>query len=150
LVNDQLCADNRSEMFVTVFYAILDLRSGDVEYANGGHNPPYVVRAGGGVEPVERTGDPILAALEGIRYRGGRLRCAPGDGLVLYTDGVTEAMDAEERLFGEHRLAAYLQRAGGTGAEALVRGLVEEVRHFAGGVSQSDDLTVMAVAFRGR
>ena len=150
LVNEQLCRDNRSEMFVTVFYGVLDTASGRLEYGNAGHNPPYVVRAGGGVEPVPRTGDMVLGGLEGIAYHAGSSALAPGDTLVLYTDGVTEAMDADERLFTEGRLEEYLGRVSGSSPEDMIRGMVEEVRRFAGETPRSDDLTALAVAYRGR
>ncbi len=150
LVNAQLCRDNRSEMFVTVFYGVLDTASGRLEYGNAGHNPPYVVRAGGGVESVPRTGDMVLGGLDGISYHAGSSALAPGDTLVLYTDGVTEAMDADERLFTEGRLEEYLGRVNASSPEDMIRGMVEEVRRFAGETPRSDDLTALAVVYRGR
>jgi len=145
-VNRRLCLDNDSEMFVTVFYALLDTRSGDLAYANGGHNPPYLVR-GGAVEALERTGDMVLGAFDTATYRAKHTRLAPGDRLVLYTDGVTEAMDPADALFGEERLCAYLRAADGVRPERLIGGIVEAVQRFAGDQPQSDDLTVLAVEY---
>ena len=145
-VNHRLCLDNDSEMFVTVFYALLDTRSGDLAYANAGHNPPYLVR-GGAVEALERTGDMVLGAFDTATYRAKHTRLAPGDRLVLYTDGVTEAMDPADALFGEERLYAYLRAADGVRPEPLIGGIVEAVQRFAGDQPQSDDLTVLAVEY---
>jgi sigma-B regulation protein RsbU (phosphoserine phosphatase) len=148
-VNGRLCLDNRSEMFVTVFYAILDTRSGSVEYSNGGHNPPYVLRRSGAVEPLPRTGDMVLGAIGDVPYRSKSVRLEPGDRLLLYTDGVTEAMDSSDALFGDERLSSYLERADGAPPEPLIAGLVQAVKEFAGERSQSDDLTALAVHYLG-
>jgi sigma-B regulation protein RsbU (phosphoserine phosphatase) len=148
-VNKRLCLDNGSEMFVTVFYAVLDTRTGAVEYGNAGHNPPYVLRRGGAVEPLERTGDMVLGAIEAAPYHAKSARLEPGDTLLLYTDGVTEAMDVADALFGDERLSAYLGGANGVEARTLIDGLVEAVRAFAGDTPQSDDLTALAVRYLG-
>lgn len=148
-VNSRLCLDNRSEMFVTVFYAVLDTRTGAVEYGNAGHNPPYLLRRATTIETLERTGDMVLGAFETAPYRTKRTRLEPGDRLVLYTDGVTEAMNGTDALFGEERLCAYLLEANGARPQALVDGLVEAVKRFAGETPQSDDLTVLVVEYAG-
>jgi sigma-B regulation protein RsbU (phosphoserine phosphatase) len=146
-VNKRLCLDNSSEMFVTVFYAVLDTRTGAVEYGNAGHNPPYVLRRGGAVETLERTGDLVLGASEAAPYHARSTRLESGDTLLLFTDGVTEAVDATDTLFGDERLTTYLGGAKGVEVRALIGGLVETVRAFAGDTPQSDDLTALAVRY---
>ena len=150
LVNEQLSHDNGPEMFVSIFYGLLDTRSGRLEYANGGHNPPLLVRRDGSVREIERTGDTVLGVLDGLRYKTASFELEPGDALLLYTDGVTEAMNAAEELFSERRLREYLRGTREATAEATVRGLVEAVHRFAGETPPSDDLTTLAVVFRGR
>jgi sigma-B regulation protein RsbU (phosphoserine phosphatase) len=149
-VNKRLCLDNDSEMFVTVFYAVLDTRTGAVEYGNAGHNPPYVLRRSGAVETLERTGNTVLGAIEAAPYHAKSTRLEPGDPLLLFTDGVTEAMDASGALFGDEQIRAYLGGANGVEARALIDGLVKAVRAFAGDTPQSDDLTMLAVRYLGR
>lgn len=148
-VNAQLCLDNRSEMFVTVFYGVLDTRTGVLEYCNAGHNAPYLLGADGAAAALERTGDMVLGAIDTARYHAKRVTMQRGDRLLLYTDGVTEAMDVGFALFSDERLLAHLQQAHGSGPERLVRELLEEVKQFSGAAPQSDDITVMALAYLG-
>ncbi len=144
-VNGLLCLDNSSEMFVTLFYGVLNTRTGQVEYANGGHNPPYVLRHPGVVEAVASTGGMVLGAIDGARYRGNTITLQPGDGLLLYTDGVTEAMDSAGNLYSDQRLQNLLHQVDGAAPEALVHGVVEEVKRYAADAPQNDDITVLAV-----
>jgi serine phosphatase RsbU (regulator of sigma subunit) len=147
--NTLLCLDNSAEMFVTIFYAVIDLRSGDVEYGNGGHNPPYILRRDGSVEMLERTGGTVLGVLQDLNYVSKRARLRPGDALFLYTDGVTEAMDINAALFSDQRLrSALLQCAQGT-PEAIIQTVITSVEDYCGSVAQSDDITVLAVRYRG-
>jgi serine phosphatase RsbU (regulator of sigma subunit) len=147
-VNALLCLDNSAEMFVTVFYGVLDTRTGELAYSNGGHNPPYVVRGAGGVEPLEGTGGVVLGVLDDLRYREKRVVLRPGDGVFLYTDGVTEAMDAEGNLFSDPRLQAVLAAHGRATPEAVTRAVVDEVRRYSASVPQTDDITTMAIRYR--
>ncbi len=148
-VNHLLCLDNGSEMFVSLFYAVLDTRNGEVTYANGGHNPPVVVRASGIVEPLPSTGGVVLGALSDSCYAAGATRLQRGDGLFLYTDGVTEAMNSAGDLFTVERLHALLAGQAGAGAEDMVRQVVDDVRRHAAGAPQSDDITVLALKHCG-
>lgn len=143
-VNRVLAADNENCMFATVFCAILDYRSGEVGFANAGHNPP-VLLGEGGARFLRMPPALPLGAAEETRYETCRLQLGPGDALVLYTDGVTEAKDADERLYGEERLL----RTVATGPCERVRDVVARVsadvsRH-AAGASQSDDITLLAI-----
>ena len=106
--NAELCRNNPAEMFVTAWVGVLDLRTGLLAFANAGHNPPLLLRAGEAPRWIrEKSGCP-LACFDGVAYRPRSLELSPGDSLLLYTDGVTEAMDLAGALFGEDRLAATL------------------------------------------
>lgn len=147
-VNELLLADNPADMFVTIFYAILDLRSGEVTCSNGGHNPPFVLRPGGGVDALT-AGGTLLGVLDGARFSEHRLQLRAGDTLLLFTDGVTEAADAADRLYGDARLADVLAHAGAGSAEQLVQALLRDVARHGDGVAQSDDITVLAARYLG-
>ncbi len=103
-VNDELSADNKNCMFVTIFAGILNIRTGELLYTNAGHNPPYLRRRDGTLQRLDKRHGPAIGAMEGMVYKEERDRLEPGDLLFLYTDGVTEAMDTENHLFSEDRL----------------------------------------------
>jgi sigma-B regulation protein RsbU (phosphoserine phosphatase) len=127
---------------VTAFLAVLDPRTGRVEYCNAGHNPPYVVTRDGGATTLE-TGGLLLGMLEDSAYAQGVADLAPGATLVLFTDGVTEAQRADSAMWGEERLVASLARGGSESCAALVRRVVDEVRAFEGDQGPSDDITLL-------
>lgn len=144
-LNRLLSQDNELCMFVTVFHAVLDCRTGALVYASGGHNPPVLVRRGG-VTPLE----PPAGAMVGVdEAEFGEISTTlePGDLLYLYTDGVTEAMDAEGGLFGVPRLTGLLSGCGGEGAAEVCRRVQHAVDEFAHGAPQSDDITMLALRF---
>jgi len=146
-VNALLCRDNTMEMFVTLFYGILDTRSGTLEYGNGGHVHPFILRKATGVQELEGTGGIALGALDSARYEVRSTTLQAGDGIFLYTDGVTEAMDAEGQLFSDQRLRACLGQINGAGPEAVVRHVVEEVQRHTFQTAQNDDITAMALRY---
>jgi sigma-B regulation protein RsbU (phosphoserine phosphatase) len=150
-VNVGLCRENDAELFVTLFYGVLDLRTGELQYANGGHNPPYLLSPGGGEPRVlgGKKGGLMLGFMERASFRTDRAVLGPGDVLFLYTDGVTEARNGGGDFFSSGRLEAFLRQASGGAAEEIVRGVVDAVRAFAAGTPQSDDVTALAVRFRG-
>lgn len=149
-VNQTLASNNPRAMFVTVFYAILDLRTGELEYANGGHDAPFVVAADGGCAalPSEKR-SMMVGAMEEARYETERHTIRPSEAVLVYTDGVTEAIDAQEEFFGVKRLEAYLQSHATAGAKELVVELQTAVNDFAAGMPQADDITVLALRFNG-
>ncbi len=133
-----------SGTFVTLFYGVLDPASGLLRYANAGHNPPLVLRLGGEVLELGRTGIP-LGALEESSYRQGELILQPGESLVLYTDGVTENPDADNQEFGTRRLTELALALADRDAHATVERIKQDVFAFGGGQVQFDDLTLMVI-----
>jgi phosphoserine phosphatase RsbU/P len=131
-LNVSLARENPSSMFVTLFYGILNTSTGLIQYSVGGHNPPYIFSPDGTVRPlpIEHSGT-IVGLFEGSRYQTETCRLSPGDGILLYTDGVTEAVNARSR------------------AEQIVSGLHASVNEFAEGAPQADDITVLALRYLG-
>lgn len=148
-VNTLLCPENDSAMFVTVFYGILNTRTGEFEYGNAGHNLPYRIAHDRGLAPLENPKGMALGVMEHLRYRVSRTVLRPGDGLFLYTDGVTEAMDAGGNLFGNARLETLLRGLDGAASRDLVRATVAEVRAYSGEAPQADDITLLALRYQG-
>ena len=149
-LNATLATQNSAYMFVTMFYGILDTRTGDVQFAIGGHNPPYVVSPGGGVRALPNaSGGPLVGLLEGAKYETTADRIAPGEGILLFTDGVTEAIDTREEFFTEERLEQFLAVNCTATAEQLVTELHRSVEVFAAGMPQADDITVLALRYLG-
>jgi sigma-B regulation protein RsbU (phosphoserine phosphatase) len=146
-VNGLLCPDNDSAMFVTVFYGVLDTRTGDLDYSNAGHNLPYLLRIGGAIESVHGTGGMALGVMEGITFETKRVRLRTGDAVFLYTDGITEAMDPDGRLFSDDRLRLFLREIHGLPPTEQLRRTVAEVRAFSAGAPQSDDITALALHY---
>lgn len=144
-VNDRLMHANPLELFVTLFLAVYDCRSGELVYANAGHPPPLVVADDGVVTPLPRTGGMALAVLPGLRFAEARQRLRPGQSLFLYSDGITEAMDGDGTLFGDHRLADALADAGALSAQGLALHAAGAVEHFAGACEQADDITCLVL-----
>jgi serine phosphatase RsbU (regulator of sigma subunit) len=149
-VNAELARDNDRAMFVTAFAARLDLATGELECVNAGHNPTYRVDGGGGVAPLGGPVNPALGAVEGHAYQGSVVRLRPGDLLLMYTDGVVEARNASGEEFHALRLESYLAGCGSATADAVVRGLLGRVEDFAGEEAQYDDVTALALRWRGR
>ena len=148
-VNDELSVDNFNCMFVTIFSGILNIRTGELLYTNAGHNPPYLKRRDGTLQPLDQRHGPVIGAVEGIVYAEGRDTMESGDLLLLYTDGVTEAMDIEDRLFSEKRLEQLLVSMDTDDADKVVDNTVVAVKVFAGEAEQADDITVLALASHG-
>jgi len=148
-VNQLLCLENSAEMFVSLFYGILNLKTGLLEYGNGGHNPPYILRASGGVEPLPGTGGMVLGVLDHLDYDAAATRLYPGDALFLYTDGVTEAMNPNGELFADQRLRGVLTAVNGAAPTDLIHATLDAVHAWAGSAPQSDDITILASRWIG-
>jgi serine phosphatase RsbU (regulator of sigma subunit) len=145
--NDMLCSQNPMELFVTVFYCILDPVSGLVHYANGGHNPPCLRRADGSVELLSGAGGLVLGAMPGVSFPEHAVQLLPGDRLVLYTDGVTEAFNSAEEAYGMDRLVAEIRAHGAGQAAPLVERICRSVETFVGSIPQSDDITLIVLTW---
>lgn len=147
--NAELARDNEASMFVTAWLGILDLRSGRLAFTNAGHNPPYVTRSDGGLTRVGSLHGPPLAVLEGIEYGEDELLLQTGDSILLYTDGVPEAMSPEGALYGEARLEGVLGSTTSASTRELVEAAADDVWRFQGSAVQADDLTLLALRYRG-
>jgi sigma-B regulation protein RsbU (phosphoserine phosphatase) len=145
MVNDELATDNDSCMFITAFCGILNLHSGHFTFANAGHNPPLIVTKDGSAKYLSRKPGPALGALEHIRFENMDVKLADEEVLLLYTDGVTEAMNPKNEMFGEDRLRDLAATFKSSSAEKIVKCVVENVHSHASGADQSDDITVLAV-----
>lgn len=148
-VNDELSRNNEAAMFVTVFLGILDVRTGEFLYTNAGHNPPFLRRADGSVERIDALHGPVIGALSGMTYGQDRLLLSHGDSILLYTDGVTEAMDAHQSLYGVERLSALLEAGAPTTPRLLAEAVLHDVLEHQGAAEQADDITILAVQYTG-
>ena len=141
-VNDDLSADNPASMFVTLFIAIVDTRTGEFRYTNAGHNPPYVLR-GDTTECLNQRHGPVLGAVEGVAFRESTGSLHKDDTLLVFTDGVTEAMNTDDQLYTEARLEDLI--GGNTdGPDSLTRRIIDDVEKYATGAEQADDITILA------
>ena len=131
-------------MFVTVFYGIMNVTTGEVTYCNAGHNPPYIIKGTGEVKALEMSQDPMVGAISGVDYHDCQLQLDKGDALVMFTDGVTEAMNAANEEFGEARLEATLSKTFSK-CKDVVEAIKTDVAGFVDGAEQSDDITVLAL-----
>jgi sigma-B regulation protein RsbU (phosphoserine phosphatase) len=149
-LNNQLSAENEQMMFVTVFYAEIELATGVVTYCSGGHNLPVVARADGRLELVERTAGIALATFPDIPFGEKVITLGHGDTLFLYTDGVTEAFAADGAMFGEKRLCEVLAETPPASANAALQRVISALADFTVGAEQSDDITGVAARWRAR
>lgn len=149
--NDRLAESNDANLFVTAWIGVIDLKTGQVDYVNAGHNPPLVKRADGSVEYLRAKSGPPLAAMSGIAFRRQTLTLAPDDGIVLYTDGVTEAVNKSLELYGEDRLrTTLLGLVGAKNVRDILAGIQRDVDAFADGTEQADDISLLALKLIGR
>lgn len=148
-LNDLLCENNDQDLFVTVFYGILDQRTGQFRYANAGHNPPLCIRADGSVTPLPMTGGLALAILDGRDYAEAVIDLSAGDSLYFYTDGVTEATDSNNAEFTMQRLMALLHGWNAVPARDIPQQVINAVHVFEGGTAQADDITSVVLRYTG-
>lgn len=144
-VNPEVCRDNHAMMFATIFLAIMDLETGQVTYANGGHNDPVFMGRDGKTRLINGKSSLALGILEDTEYEDETLLLDHKEGILFYTDGVTESMSAEDQLFGETRLLALLEGDLDPDAGSLSNKVLSAVRQHAEGAEQSDDITILAL-----
>lgn len=146
-VNNILVDESPSNMFVTVFYGVLDTRNGAFEYSNGGHNPPYLISNEGKVKQLENIGGLLLGAMKDVEYESNMVKINPGESLFFYTDGITEAFNNENEEFKESRLAEILVNKNVLSTNDLVDYVISIVKSFSDGTEQSDDITCLSLKF---
>ena len=148
--NERLCEGNDAGMFVTAWEGNINLDTGEVHYANAGHNPPVIIRTDGTVEYIRGKAGFVLAGMEGVKYPLQEIQMNEGDIIFLYTDGVVEATNSEKELYGEDRLIECLKRADKTmGMDYLCCEVIGDVGMFVGEAEQFDDITMLALKYKG-
>ena len=148
-VNDEICTQNPHDLFVTLFYGILDPSTGHFSYANAGHNPPFLVRRDGGIEIVPLTGGIAVGVLSGLPYDESSLTLAAGDTLFLYTDGISEAMNRDGEMFEEARIQSVLSVGHEISVDAVIENVTLAVAEFVGDAPASDDITCLVLRYDG-
>ncbi len=149
LTNNELCENNEAGMFVTAWMGIADLKTGEVEFTNAGHNPPVVMHKDGSCEFLKNRHGFILAGMENIKYRKDTLKLQNGDKIYLYTDGITEAVNVSSELYGEERLLKILNNNITASAEEICALVKTDVDNFAGDAAQFDDITMLCFEYKG-
>lgn len=147
--NAKLCENNDAAMFVTAWMGVLDIKTGLVEFANAGHNPPLIRHKDGSFEYLKSRAGFVLAGMEGLKYRKNELQLGEGDEVFLYTDGVTEATNSENELYGEERLLNFMNTLHDLPAEAVCNAVKADVDAFVGEAPQFDDITMVYLKYNG-
>jgi anti-sigma regulatory factor (Ser/Thr protein kinase) len=150
VANKKLCENNESGMFVTAWMGIIDIKTGVMQYANAGHNPPLLRCANGEVKYLKSRPGFVLAGMDTIRYRVNEIKLSLGDRIFLYTDGVTEATDKEEKLYGEVRLAEFMKQNPNLAPEAFLHTLKKSIDEFVGDAPQFDDISMLIFDYKGK
>ncbi len=148
-VNGLLHENNDEAMFITVLYAVLDPKSGKLTYANGGHNPPIILKADGSTELLPLTGGIALGVVDEFKFECEIVTLAPGDSVVLYTDGVTEAIDSNDEEFGLERLQELCTGQVGKNPHEANVAILQGVKEFVGDTPQFDDITCLTFSYKG-
>lgn len=147
-VNQLLCEANSEELFITAFEGVLDLVTGEFVFVNAGHEMPFIARAGGVYEPYKIRAGFVLAGMEGMRYKAGSIQLSPGDKIFQYTDGVTEATNKDNELYGMERLANILGKNSSKKPVDLLKAVKEDVDAFVGRAPQFDDITMLCLEYK--
>lgn len=147
-VNRLLCDGNDAGLFVTAWLGVLELTTGKLTYVNAGHNPPLIKQNGGEFTYLKSRAGFVLAGMETIKYRQNEITIAPGDRLFLYTDGVTEATDPQNQLYGEERLSAFMNGHFSENAEEILHDLKTDIYAFQGEAPQFDDITMLMLDYK--
>ena len=142
--NSLLAADSVDCMFVTVFYAIYNLKTGEVFYCNGGHNPPHILKKNGEVIELPKSRDLMVGAFDGVKYHEETIQLEKGDAMVMFTDGVTEAMNESREEFGTARLVETLEEVAMHNCQQIIETVKADIATFVDGAEQSDDITLLA------
>ena len=147
-VNDILCESNSAGLFITAFEGVLNLATGEFRFVNAGHEMPFIAKAGGVYEPYKVKAGFVLAGMEGMQYTGGSMQLAPGDKIFQYTDGVTEASNTAQELYGMERLGKVLAENNALSPTELLAAVKADIDAFVGEAPQFDDITMLCLEYR--
>ena len=148
-MNNAICANNPMQMFVTVWLGILEISTGRLVAANAGHEYPVIKRAGGAFEMFKDKHGFVIGGMDGVRYKAYDLQLHPGDKLFLYTDGVPEATDSKEQMFGTEQMLEALNRHQCDAPSEILNCMQKAVEAFVDGAEQFDDLTMLCLEYKG-
>ena len=143
--NTLIAKESSNGMFVTVFYGIYNVKTGEITYCNAGHNSPFILKENGKVEKLPMSTNLIVGIMEGFEFEEGRCQLEQGDTLFTYTDGVSEAMDVNLKMFGEDRMKASLAKVPQHTCQQIIDTMKADVADFTIGAEQSDDITMLAL-----
>ena len=149
-VNNLLCEANSEEMFITAFEGVLDLVTGEFVYVNAGHEMPFICKAGGAFEPYKIRAGFVLAGMEDMKYRAGSMVLEPGDKIFQYTDGVTEATNIRNELYGMERLGAILNSVKDGKPDEILPAIKKDIDEFVGEAPQFDDITMLCLEYKAK
>ena len=149
-VNQLLCESNSEELFITAFEGVLDLVTGEFVYVNAGHEMPFICKAGGDFEPYKIRAGFVLAGMEGMKYRAGSMTLEPGDKIFQYTDGVTEATNINNELYGMERLGAILNKVKNGTPHEILPAVKRDIDEFVGEADQFDDITMLCLEYKSK
>ena len=147
-VNQLLCESNSEELFITAFEGVLDLVTGEFVYVNAGHEMPFICKAGGNFEPYKIRAAFVLAGMEGMKYRAGSMMLEPGDKIFQYTDGVTEATNVNNELYGMERLGTILNKVKNGTPHDILPAVKKDIDEFVGEAPQFDDITMLCLEYK--
>ena len=143
--NHLLASYSVNQMFVTVFYAIYNIRTGEITYCNAGHNPPLIMRADGNIEELPLSKNIVLGIYDEMEFTENKIQLQPGETMLMFTDGVNEAANAQYEEFGMERLTEILHGVSAGSCQQMIDSVKEALTSFAAGAEQSDDITMLAV-----
>ncbi len=146
--NNLLCLESSASMFVTVFYGILNFKTRELEYANGGHNPPYIIKPSGEVKIIPPLSGLVLGAMEEFKYKSSKMILEKGDKIFTFTDGVTEAVNETDELYTEARLVQLLQDLSSGDSKFVTEETVKRIHEYSSNVEQSDDITILTLEIK--
>ena len=149
-VNDLLCESNSEELFITAFEGVLDLVTGEFVYVNAGHEMPFIYKSGGDFEPYKIRAGFVLAGMEGMKYRAGSMTLEPGDKIFQYTDGVTEATNINNELYGMDRLGEILNKVKLGTPHEILPAIKKDIDEFVGEAPQFDDITMLCLEYKAK
>ena len=149
-VNNLLCESNSEGLFITAFEGVLDLVTGEFNFVNAGHEMPFICKAGGDFEPHKIRAGFVLAGMEDIKYRAGSMTLEPGDKIFQYTDGVTEATNVHNELYGMNRLGVILNKVKNGTPHEILPEIKKDIDEFVGAAPQFDDITMICLEYKER